>query len=218
VYLASGDLWLGVPATALAVAYLGGVTWIMWRSARSGRGRLPGGRQAVQLYESGLVVTERGETAAYHWDDLASVTVGGVQKASHRPTRWRFTIGTSGGEVIELGDDLPDVRELGEKVVAEVTARVVPQALARIRAGETVRVGPFAAGPDGVEKDGERVPWPALGEVGIGNGVVYVRTHDGLRAMAAVAGGTPNAVAFVELCRQIRALRSGEDPVPRRRR
>src|SRR5688572_28369952 len=55
IYLADGDLWLGVPAAVLALAYLGGVAWILWRVVS--RGALRGGRlTGVYLFSYGLLV------------------------------------------------------------------------------------------------------------------------------------------------------------------
>ncbi|KAB2347952.1 DUF6585 family protein [Actinomadura rudentiformis] len=220
IYLAEGDLWLGIPAAILALAYLGGVAWILWRAVS--RGALHGGRlTGVYLFSYGLVVVGGGDDpqggagrtgayAAYRWDDLAAVTTSGVQRVAHGPTYWQFTITAADGRQIILGDELPAVRELGEAVVAEVTARIVPQALSVVQAGDVVRLGPFAISLEGIEKEGERVAWPAVREVGIDNGIVFVRTLDGLLPLASVAARTPNAVAFVELCHHLQALQAAD--------
>ncbi|MFG2006708.1 DUF6585 family protein [Spirillospora sp. NPDC048911] len=220
VYLADGELWLGVPAAVLALAYLGVVAWILWRAVS--RGALRSDRlMGVHLFSYGLVVAGArrkgdgggGAYVAYRWDDLAAVTTSGVQRVAHGPTRWQFTVTVADGRQIILGDELPGVRELGEAIVAEVTARVVPRALGMVQAGDTVRLGPFAVSSEGIEKEGERVAWPAVREVGIDNGMVFVRTLDDLGQLASVAALTPNAVAFVELCHHLQALQAAADEV-----
>ncbi|WP_067475750.1 DUF6585 family protein [Actinomadura hibisca] len=198
VYLAAGRLLLGVPAALLAVGYLGAVGWILSRGVLRGRGIV------VTLHQGGLAVTGSGRSDVYLWDDLSAVTVSGVQRARHARTRWRFTVATTRGGTLEFGDELPDVRLLGETVVAEVTARVVPPGLAALEAGRAVRFGPFTVSPAGVGKEGQRVPWPALRDVVIANGVVTVRSADGVRELSALTGHTPNAVALAELCRRTR--------------
>ncbi|MGI5325775.1 DUF6585 family protein [Actinomadura nitritigenes] len=162
-----------------------------------------------------------GDAAAFAWDDLVSVTVSGVHLWGRAPasspgpppgagdwptggTRWRFTVVTSDGHVLRFGDELPGVRALGETIAAEVTRRAVPRHLAAVKAGEAVRLGPFTVDLDGVEKDGQRIPWQAVREVGIGDGLVTVRSYGGRPDLAAVAGHMPDALPFTLLCDQIK--------------
>ncbi|MEV4254153.1 DUF6585 family protein, partial [Spirillospora sp. NPDC049652] len=122
-------------------------------------------------------------------------------------TRWRFTVTAEGGRDLPLDDRLPEVRRLGEVVVAEVTARVVPRLAAVVRGGGTVRLGAFEVGPDGIAKDGQQVPWPAVRDVAMANGLVRVDVADGGRELTALAAHTPNAVALVELCARLAMAR-----------
>ncbi|HEU5030899.1 MAG TPA: DUF6585 family protein [Spirillospora sp.] len=156
-----------------------------------------------------------GDAGVFVWDDLVSVTVSGVRPwggaappsggaGPANGTRWRFTVVSSDGCVLRFGDELPGVRTLGETVAAEVTRRAVPRHLAAVKAGEAVRLGPFTVDLDGVEKDGQRVPWQAVREVGIGDGLVTVRSHGGRPDLAAVAGHMPDALPFTLLCDQIK--------------
>jgi hypothetical protein len=201
-----------VAAALLAVAYAGAV-------ARIGR---PGGvlvgpagllarNKAVYLFTGGFVLDARGDRAIFRWDDLVSVTVSGVRDATQSRTRYRFAVITMDGREITLGAELPEVRELGERIAAEVTERVLPDRLARVRAGESVHMGPFTLGPDGVEKEGERLSWSEVVEAGVDNGVVFVGTRDQARRLSAIAARMPNAIAFVQVCR---TLAGDEDTVP----
>ncbi|WP_433332856.1 DUF6585 family protein [Spirillospora sp. CA-294931] len=187
----------GVPVAVLSAGYLGGAVWLAGRTAPRGR------RRAVYLFKDGIVLTGPGDPGVHQWDTLASVTVSGVQRAARGTTRWTITVTTSEGERIRLGD-FADAHELGEALSAEVAGRAFPRHLAEIEAGETVRLGPFAVDLDGVEKDGVRAPWAAVSEVGIDNGMVYLRTADDLQVLTSIASRTPNAVAFVELCSRLR--------------
>ncbi|HEX2312402.1 MAG TPA: DUF6585 family protein [Thermomonospora sp.] len=197
-HLVQGPRWVGVAAVPLAAGYLGGVGWIVRGGALRGRG------SAAYLFRHGLVRVTREGAAAYRWDRMTAVTVAGVQPAAGRRTRWRFTVTTADGDRFTLGDELPRVRELGDVVVSEITRRVVPAYLAALDEGRALRFGPFVVGGAGVEKDGVRVPWRAVGEAGLGNGLVYVRPLDGQGFLSATAGEVPNAVAFAVLCRQAR--------------
>lgn len=192
-YLVAGRIWIGVLAAAVAVGYLVLAVWILLRGGLRER------RPVVYLFDGGLVYAGTGRTAAYHWDDLSAVTVAGVRGGKRERTRWQFTVTAQGGRDLPLDDRLPDVRSLGEVIVAEVTARVVPRLAAVVRSGGTVRFGAFEVAQEGVCKDGQWVPWSAVREVGMGNGIVRVSTVDG-RELTALAAHTPNAVAFVQLC------------------
>ncbi|RFU42549.1 hypothetical protein DZF91_06160 [Actinomadura logoneensis] len=201
LYLRSGRFWIGLLAASLAVAYLALAVRIALRAGL--RERMP----VVYLFGGGLVYAGTGRAVAYHWDDLSAVTVAGVRTGARGRTRWRFTVTAEGGRDLPLDDRLPDVRRLGEVVVAEVTARVVPRLAAAVRGGETVRLGTFEVGPEGVAKDGQQVPWPAVRHVSMMNGLVRVETIDGGRELTALAAQTPNAVALVELCARLAAVR-----------
>ncbi|OLT27504.1 hypothetical protein BJF79_11525 [Actinomadura sp. CNU-125] len=154
------------------------------------------------LHIEGVAVRMRSDAVEYGWDELVSVTVSGVQYGSR--VRWRFTVAAADGRVLWLGDPLPDVRELGEAVAAEVTDRTVARHLESVRTGEIVRLGPFTVDLDGVEKDGERLPWRSVRDVGIDNGLVSV-TAPGA-TLAALAGQVPDALAFTALCAEVGGL------------
>ncbi|GAA3968207.1 hypothetical protein GCM10023085_58290 [Actinomadura viridis] len=202
--LAAGRAEPALAAAILTIAYLAAAPRVV--EAIGGRpSELRARNTAVYLFTGGFVLETGRETAVHPWDELVSVTASGVRHAAQGRTRYRFLVGTVDGREIRLGDELPDVRELGERVAAEVTRRVLPAQLARVRAGEPVRVGPFTVDADGVAKEGERVPWPAVGEVGADNGVVYVHSRDELRSLTAIAARMPNAVAFVQLCHRLAA-------------
>ncbi|RAY11376.1 hypothetical protein DPM19_30595 [Actinomadura craniellae] len=195
LYLVDGWYWLGGTGVVLAIGYLAGTGWILRAGGLRGRGR------AFHLFEHGFVHTAGKSAEVCPWNALLSVTVSGVRRsAAHRRTDWRFTVARADGHRVSFGRELPGAREFGEIVTGEVTRRTVPRLLAAVEGGERVTVGPFAVDRDGVEKEGERVPWSEVGEVGIDNGMVFVRRADGAPGPSALAGGMPNAVAFAELC------------------
>lgn len=196
-YLNDRTWWLGVPALLLSMGCAGAVGWIV------GRGRPHLRCRVARLHPGGISVTGRGGEVGYAWDELASVTVSGVRSGPDGRTRWTFTVVGDDGGVLVLGDDLPDVRALGTAVAQEVTARLVPRHLAAVRAGEAVRMGPFTVDLDGVEKDGERLPWRAVDGVAIDNGLVAVRGCAGRADLLTVAAQMPDAPAFAELCHRV---------------
>jgi hypothetical protein len=154
----------------------------------------------VYLFEGGLV---RPPDEVYGWAELSSVVVAGVRPRRRGRTRWRITIATAAGRTARLDGELTDAERLGEVIVAEVARRVVPSYVTTIESGGAVELGPFTVSAKGVEKDAELVPWPAVREVGMSNGVVYVRRVNRVTAIAATAARVPNAAAFIALCRHL---------------
>ncbi|GAA2425933.1 hypothetical protein GCM10010191_42960 [Actinomadura vinacea] len=206
VLLAAGRAVPGVLAVLLAVVGTAAAGRFVIRPDEM-RAR----NRAVYLFTGGLVLEAGGEPTAFEWDDLVSVSVSGVRHEADGRSRFRFVVVAADGRELRLGEELPEVRELGERVLAEVTGRTLPRLVERVRSGEVVRLGPFAVGPDGVEKEGERLAWPAVAEAGVDNGVVFVRSHDDLASVTAIAARVPNAVAFVELCRHLATVGEDED-------
>ncbi|MFB4298241.1 DUF6585 family protein [Actinomadura sp. NTSP31] len=251
----TGRAWLGAPLTVIAMGCAAAAGWIagwstVWKRAQvvhlftGGLIVAPAPRPNGGPRDNAVARDRRawqadggawggedargagGDAGVFVWDDLASVTVSGVQTGAGPPappgraaattrvgvsgagggTRWRFTVVASDGRVLRFGDELPGVRTLGETVAAEVTRRAVPRLLASVKAGEPVRLGPFTVDLDGVEKDGQRLPWPAVREVGIGGGLVTVHGYGGHPDLAAIAGHMPDALPFTLLCDQIRKM------------
>ncbi|MBE1533483.1 DUF6585 family protein [Actinomadura algeriensis] len=188
---------LGTAAALLGMVYAAAAGWI------AGRDGLWSGIRVAALHTEGVAARTRGGAVEYAWDELESVTVSGVQYGAR--VRWRFAVAAADGRVLRFGDQLPDVRELGEAIAAEVADRTVARHLESVRTGAVVRLGPFAVDLDGVEKDGERLPWKSVHDVVLDNGLVAV-TAPGA-TLSALAGQVPDALAFTALCAQVSALR-----------
>lgn len=154
----------------------------------------------VYLFTGGLV---RPPDEAYGWAELSSVTAAGVQRRRRGRTRWRVVIETTDGRTARLNHGLRDVERLGEVIIAEVMQRVVPAYVTTVENGGTVELGPFTVSLKGIEKDAELIPWSAIREVGMSNGVVYVRRVDQVITTAVTADRMPNAAAFIALCRHL---------------
>ncbi|MQY04365.1 DUF6585 family protein [Actinomadura macrotermitis] len=206
-YLAQGRPALGVPAALLALGYLAAAGWIVRRGGLRGRARV------VRLHTGGVEI--EGE-AAYAWADLVSVTMSGVQRARRGVVRWRFDVVAADGRTLRLDDALPDVRALGEAITAGLNEHLAPRVRDHLDAGGSVAFGPFTATPDGITKDGLGITWPAIGTVDIDNGLVSVRSRDGLRTLTATAGATPNALLLAGLAAYRTPARPGRHGAPGR--
>jgi hypothetical protein len=174
----AADRRLGDPVRAFRPRSVHRLTAVLRRRARP----VP-----VYLFAGGLVRPPE----AYGWRELSSVTVAGVRRRRRRGSiRWQVAIDLADGRTVRLADGLADIELLGEVIVAEVMRRVVPGYVATVGNGGTVAFGPFTVSDKGIEKDAELIPWPAIGSVGMSNGLVYVRRRDE-RSPAALPAALP---------------------------
>jgi hypothetical protein len=201
-FLLRGFGWAAALSLLLTIGYLAAAGRILVRDI------LPTYGRAFYLYEHGLILVARRAVTAFPWDAVEQVRVSGARAEMSEEVRWRFSVVREDGTEAEAGGEFPGVQEVVELASAAVTERVLPKYLTRIEAGDEVRVGPFTVGPDGIAKDGDRLPWQEMADVEISNGMVHVSRTDRGCEMSAIAGEVPNVVAFRELARQLRELQS----------
>jgi hypothetical protein len=201
-FVMNGFGWASVLSVPLTVGYLGAAGRILVRDVLPGYGRM------LYLYENGLILATGRGTNAFPWDAIGELRVSGVRMGSADAVSWRCALVRDDGTEAVLGPEFPDVQVVVETVSAAVTERLLPKYIARIETGGTVRFGPFTISRDGIAKDGEEVPWAQVTEVDISNGMVHVNRQDRLAGMTATAGEVPNAVAFSELARHVRRVRT----------
>ncbi len=202
-FLMNGFGFATVLSVLLTSAYLGAAGRIMVRDVLPGYGRM------LFLYENGLILTTRKETAAYAWEAVEELRVSGARVGASDEVRWHFVLVRHDGRQAEVGDEFPGIQEVVELVSAAVTERVLPKYIARVDGGGSVLMGPFRITRDTIAKGGEAVAWRNVAEVVISNGMIYVDRSDGLSGMTANAGEIPNAVAFSELAHHVRELHAG---------
>jgi hypothetical protein len=197
-FLIQGFGWPTVLSVLLTAGYLGAAGRILVRDVLPGYGRV------LYLYDNGLILATPRGTNAFAWDAIGELRVSGVRMGSGDAVSWRCALIRDDGTEAVLGPEFPGVQDVVEAVSSAVTERLLPKYVARVEAGGSVRFGPFTISREGIAKEGQEVPWPAVSEVEIGNGMVHVNRRDRLAGMTATAGEVPNAVAFSELARYLR--------------
>jgi hypothetical protein len=202
-FVLQGIGWATALSLLLTAGYLGAAGRILVRDVIPGYGRV------LYRYGHGLVLVTPKAMVAYPWDAVRELRVSGARMGSAEAVRWRFGLVREDGTEAEVGAAFPDVDELVEVVSAAVTERVLPKYISRVEGGGEVRVGPFTITREGITKDGDELPWRHVAGVAINNGMIYVNRSDRPSGMTATAGEVPNAVAFTELARHIRELRTG---------
>jgi len=110
------------------------------------RGRL---RASAEVYDDGFVFTDgRNRRIPCRWDEVTEVYEKIVYQDTRRmrhPKWWTYTVCLADGRRIKLDNAIEKVRNLGATVHEEVGKRLLPQALASYKAGETVTFGPKIA-------------------------------------------------------------------------
>jgi hypothetical protein len=121
-------------------------------------------RDAAALYAEGVVSWRWGRTMACRWDEVESVAgklrLPGRSALSRSAETLRLRM--VDGRTVVFGD-LRDEDELVDAIYHEVLGRQLPRALAAIRRGETVSVGPLLFRSDGIGDDNGQ--WLARGDV-----------------------------------------------------
>ena len=134
----------------------------------------------VAVFTNGLVHV-RGQTAdVIPWSEIESVwqkitdhyDSTGVLKLR---TTYLYTIQERGeDETIVLGEDLNDIKTLGETIQEEVTRVQLPGALAAFKRGETLTFGPLTIDTKGLAHEQSTLAWSEIKGLKVDKGVFHV--------------------------------------------
>jgi hypothetical protein len=200
-FLLDGLGWASGLSVLLTVAYLGAAGRVLTRDV------LPRRNPAVHLFENGVVLSTWRTATPFAWDAVTELRVSGVRQAATGTVTWRLIFSGPADAEALIDGSLAGSRELVETVSREITERVLPKYVSRVDAGGRVRLGPFTVTREGIAKHGEFVPWEHVTRVEIQDGIVHVDRSDRAAGLTAIAAEVPNAVAFDELTRRLRAPR-----------
>lgn len=145
----------------LGYTFVGGIllallAWIVWSLVKQ--------KHAIEYHSDGLRVKLGGAPVEVRWDDVAALK-GGV------PVKYKNTDVHLGGPLTLILEDgrehaldgmVEDSETLYMIVNDEVVQRLLPAALAKIDAGETLAFGPFGATRQGLTYKEEALAWAAL--------------------------------------------------------
>ncbi|MEU2072739.1 DUF6585 family protein [Streptomyces sp. NPDC013489] len=194
-----GAWYFSLPLLVLAAIPLGFVgfflaTWLL---------RPPPPQIWVAWYEHGVLWhTDRGETQAYAWDEIAAVTrqdirvTNGVTGA----TTHRLTIGSENGAAIVVGDEFDGIVPFAEGLVDAFSRARVPRDAARLEAGERIDFGLVGIDLSGIAQGGRSIGWQEVERVDVRQGNVEVRRRGDRRPWTTLpAPGFPNLAVFLTL-------------------
>lgn len=173
-------------------------------------------RQIV-LFERGFSFREGAETVAFDYAEVASIRQQGEQLAYFggliRHRRFRFTLTTIRGEIIELTNLYERVDQLVEQIEQRVYPRLGGQITAAFARGERV---PFSEGlslsRDGLHQRGRTLAWEDLDGFVVENGRLILCASDGTDWLSLPLAEIDNLPLLVDLLRRRSASRPVKPP------
>jgi hypothetical protein len=166
-------------------------------------------RDSAALYAEGVVSWRLGKRSACRWDEVESVAgklrVPGRSELGRAAETLRLR--TADGRTVEV-IGVKDMDNLVNAVYHEVLRRQLPRALAAIRRGETVSVGPLRFRSDGIgDPDEQFLAWDNVEDVVVRRDWIVVLRREPRGPWWRGDLDTPNAALILEL---MTACRRGE--------
>jgi hypothetical protein len=164
---------------------------------------------SAALYAEGVVSKQWSRATPCRWDEVESVAgmLHVLGQSNPRQTLRILRLRTVDGRTLTFGG-VRDMDELAAVVYHEVLRRQLPRALAALRRGETVSVGPLRLRGDGIGGPGEQwLAWDDVEEVAVRGKNIVVRQYGARGPWWSGESETPNAALLLELAT---ACRRGE--------
>jgi hypothetical protein len=159
-------------------------------------------RDSAALYDDGVVSWRWRRATACRWDEVEWIAGKVRMHVRSGPGRVAeiLRLRTVDGRTVRFGA-VRDMDELAEAVYEEVVLRrQLPQALAAIRRGETVSVGPLLVRSGGIGDHDERwSAWDDVEEVGVSHEMIVVRRYGARTAWWSGSLANANAALLLEL-------------------
>ncbi|MEV7276979.1 DUF6585 family protein [Streptomyces sp. NPDC093111] len=199
-----GAWYYSLPLLVLAAIPLGFVgyflfTWLF-------RPRPP--QTWVAWHEHGaLRHIDRGDTQAYTWDEIASVTRQDIQVTNGvtSATTHRLTIRPEQGPEIVLGDEYSGMVPFAEGLGDAFSRARVPRDAARLEAGERIGFGVVDIDISGIGQGDRRIGWPEVERIDVKQGRVEIRRRGDRKPWLTLpAPGFPNLTVFLTLTDALR--------------
>lgn len=166
----------------------------------------------VVTFEGGLVIVDDGRPTVVPWSQLHTIrmritdVIDISSRRKLRRTKYDITLDIEGHPPFRLTDQFVGVKELTDRIDAEVTARRLPEAIGRVRQGETLRFGRYGVGPQGLDDGSRTLPFGSVRAVEVAQGWVTIRTDAKRPWSSCRVADIPNPSVFVGLVRTFAGL------------
>jgi hypothetical protein len=123
-----------------------------------------------RIYEcaEGFVLLKGSEVIPCRWDEIACIwqrIVAYYSRGAYTGSSFKYIIQRADGGQIILTQLFHRIYRLGERIQLELQTRLVPQALAAVKEGQTLPFGPFSLSQQGLTTPKGVIPWNEVQQV-----------------------------------------------------
>jgi len=150
------------------------------------------------VFKNGFIYARGRKYRVVHWDQVVAV----FQKhtASRYSSSHTYTVRVQEGRVIQIGDAVNRVIDLGTMIQREVTNLLLPRAIASYKDGETLSFGRVNVTIQGVNNGKEMIPWDQMDAIEVRNGLIVVQKYGRVMKWSTVREHeTPNVYVLQNL-------------------
>jgi hypothetical protein len=123
------------------------------------------------LVKGSKIVACRWDQVAFVWQRVTRTSYNGI----YTGTTCKFTVRRADGVEIIFTQDFRNATQLGTQLQREVTRRLTPQALAAVKAGQTLPFGLFNVNWQGLSTSWGMIPWNQIQQVSANRGMVSIQ-------------------------------------------
>jgi hypothetical protein len=190
-------IWRDVPALPMCggfslVVLLGGL-WSVWTQQREKS-------LVVRLYQEGLVYVRDEKTQTVRWAEISQVHLATYYNRKLRMTSYNFKLQTTHGSTLAFNFNdqaINNLAQLSETIQRKVTARLLPEAIAAVQAGQSLTFGRLTVSQAGLGEGRRSLAWPEVASVQLEQGFIVIRQRSQRGDWARIAvAGTPNIFVF----------------------
>jgi hypothetical protein len=174
------------------VVLLGGI-WSVWTQQQEKS-------LVVRLYEEGLVYVRGEKTQTVRWAEISQVYLATYYSRKLQMVSYNYKLQTTHGSTLAFNFNdqaLDHLAQLSSTIQRKVTARLLPEAIAAVQAGQSLTFGRLTVSQAGLNEGRRSLAWPAVASVELEQGFVIIRRRSQRGDWARiVVANTPNIFVF----------------------
>jgi len=132
----------------------------------------------VYIFTTGFIRAKGRKGEVVRWDQVQAIWEKVTR--SRYSTSFTYTVQRADGQTFKQGSPLQNSRDMGLRMMREISKLHLPAAQAAYRAGQTLSFGRITVNQQGLSNGKVIVPWNQLSNVAVQSGKVYIE-KDGYR-------------------------------------
>lgn len=165
-------------------------------------GTLGSANLRIYIYTYGFIHARGQNGEVVRWDQVQAIWERVTRSRSS--VNFTYTVQRADGKVFKQGSPLQNSRDMGVRMMSEITKQHLPAAKAAYQAGQVIPFGKITVGPQGLSNGKEFMPWERISRMGVQNGNVYLE-KDGFHVnwSPVKAAEIPNLSVLIALTKSI---------------